>query len=373
MKIVAQTMSSQEVRVDPGEAYYAVARLPAGRELIGYVEAEGDTATVTLEPEAGDQSPQESLEQAHYLTAPHETASARVEQSALETMGATEPPAAPEEVTLRRITGNPFVGELQIEEEEAVQPGEDETMYVNPGFGTVLVQLVQPRFTPITIATPAAPGPSTTLKWVRHPAGHWSLDVHLANPVANLLIHYRAQGYVRQAAETLESPNLGAEELLRGQMADPVAAAVGAYALLRFADLERLHDWTQNLYELFDNLADAAAIRGEHLARLGEHEQALEMFVALADRGLPAFTDGLSYALDRLRLYLEAGDFARAIVDRAGQVLELLKLLAPIVDFGKPVLTLTADPLELLQPLGRPPPEGEPVVAEDSPAVEASA
>jgi hypothetical protein len=38
-------------------------------------------------------------------------------------------------------------------------------------------------------------------------------------------------------------------------MSDPIAAAVGAYALLRFAELDRLHDWTANLYDRFPYLA----------------------------------------------------------------------------------------------------------------------
>lgn len=347
MRVVGRTTSSQELVVEAGESYFAVARLPTGRELVGYVEAEGDTALVTLEPEAGDASPQESLEQTHYLTAPRETASSAPEPP-LESLGPAAPAPGSGAVTLRHLVGNPFTGELHVAEEETVQPVEEETIAENPRGGTAFVQLVQPGFAPLTIAVPTAPGPSTTLRWVRHPAGHWSLDVHLAHSVANLLVHYRAQGYVRQAAETLESPNLDAEDLLRGKMADPIAAAVGAYALLRFADLERLHDWTQNLYDHFPDLADAAAIRGEHLARLGEHAQALEVFTALADRGLPAFTDGFCHALDRLRLYGESGKFPPDAVERAKAVLEVLKRLAPLVDFGKPVLTLAGDPREAL-------------------------
>jgi hypothetical protein len=360
MKIVARTTSSQKVTVEPGETYYVVAKLPAGRELIGYVEAEGEAKTVPLEPEPGDESPQEILEQTHYLTAPRETAMAGGSESVLETLGPDAGPATPAAVTVRRITGNPYAGEMQVEEETTVEPVEGETMAATAGPGVVLVQLLQEGFAPITMATPAAPGPSTTLKWVRHPAGHWSVDVHLANAVANLLVHYRAQGYARQAAETLESPSLNAEELLRGKMADPIAAAVGAYALLRFADLERLHDWTANLYDLFPEIPDAAAIRGEHLAREGNHSEALEVFLTLEQRGLPSFTDGLSFALERLRLYLESDEFPADARKRCEGVLELLRRVAPIVDFGKPVLTFTADPLDLLQPSGGPTPVGEP-------------
>jgi hypothetical protein len=346
MKVVARTTSSQPLTVEPGQMYYAVARLPAGGELFGSIEAQGDSATVALEPEPGEE-PEESHETTHYLTSVQETAAAPAVDE-LESLGAAPP--APAEVTARRLTGNPFAGPLEIADEVVVQPAEGETFDVYPGPGTVLVQVLQPGFAPITLAAPAAPGPPTRLKWVRHPAGHWTLDVHLAHPVANLLVHYRAQGFARQAAETLESPNLDAEELLRGKMADPIGAAVGAYALLRFTDLERLHDWTANLHAFFPDFPDAAAIRGEHLARLGKHEEAAEIFVGLKERGLPAFSDGVSYSLDRLRLYLESGEFPEPKRRLCADVLELLKRLAPIVDFGKPVLTFTADPLELLRP-----------------------
>ena len=354
MKTVARTTSSQPVKVDEGEAYYAVARLPSGHELIGYVEAEGESATVALEAEPGDESPEESMEQTHFLTQPEQTGtSPESADSELETLGPEGPPVG--QVTLRRITGNPYRGELEIEDETDLEPTEGGTTYGAAGPGVALVQILQEGFAPITISTPAAVGPSTTtLTWVRQPAGNWSFDVHLGNSVANLLVHYRAHGFARQAAETLESPNLNAEELLRGKMADPIGAAVGAYALLRFADLDRLHDWTANLYERFPDFADAAAIRGEHLARHGEHEQALEIFLTLEERGLPAFLDGFSYTLDRLRLYLESGEFGDAAKKRCDDVLDLLKRLAPIVDFGKPLLTFTADPIELLRPSGGP-------------------
>src|SRR5207245_2876149 len=112
----------------------------------------------------------------------------------------------------------------------------------------MLVQLLQPGFVPLTVATPTAPEQQTRVVFARQPDGAWTLDVQLDNSAANLLLHYRARGYAKQAAEAIDSPQLDAEELLRGKKQDPLAAAVGAYALLRFAELERLHDWTTNLY-----------------------------------------------------------------------------------------------------------------------------
>src|SRR2546423_15128052 len=96
------------------------------------------------------------------------------------------------------------------------------------------------------------------------------------------------------------SPELDAEELLEDKQQDPIAAAVGGYALLRFSALERLHDWTANLHSWFEWLPDGAAIRGEHLARMGQHDEALDAFLTLPSRGLPLFSDGLAYAVNRL-------------------------------------------------------------------------
>jgi hypothetical protein len=138
--------------------------------------------------------------------------------------------------------------------------------------------------------------------------------------------------------------------LLQGKMNDPIAAAVGAYALLRFADLTRLHDWTKNLCDWFPWLPDSAAIRAEHLARSGDHAAAIEIFLSLRERGVPMFTDGLSYALDRLRLYTDTwrNELDAGQRDRLDWLFDHLKRLAPAVDFGSPVLRLVGDPLELL-------------------------
>ena len=54
-------------------------------------------------------------------------------------------------------------------------------------------------------------------------------------------------------------------------------------------------------------------ILAEHLARLGEHKKALATLVELPKRGLPFFSSGLTYALNRLRQYkraVEKGDLA---------------------------------------------------------------
>ena len=53
---------------------------------------------------------------------------------------------------------------------------------------------------------------------------------------------------------------------------------------------------------------DVVCVRGEYLARVGEHAQALDVFLNLQARGLPVFADSLSHALNRLRVDLRVKD-----------------------------------------------------------------
>jgi hypothetical protein len=171
--------------------------------------------------------------------------------------------------------------------------------------------------------------------------------VHLQNVEADLLLRGSQSG--RQVAIAEESLSMShkkllyedSEELVRQKMADPIAAAVGAYILLGWGKLERLHDWTENLKNWFVWLPDGLAIRGEHLAELGRHDEALGNFVGLADRGAPVFRDGLSYAIERLKLYTETKSkkFAPELIQKAGKVREWLESIASYVDFSQPILT----------------------------------
>jgi hypothetical protein len=151
------------------------------------------------------------------------------------------------------------------------------------------------------------------------------------------------RGFLEHATKMTGSHSLSAEQLLYQKKEEPIAAAVGAYALLRLGDLERLHVWTEDLRNYFEWLPDSVTIRGEHLARLGNHDQALTVFLDLPSRGLPIFSDGLSYALDRLRLYIRVGEknFEKARLEQSKTLLVQLQRFAAFVDFRRPLLTFT--------------------------------
>ena len=60
-----------------------------------------------------------------------------------------------------------------------------------------------------------------------------------------------------------------AEELLMSKMQDPIGATIGGYALLMLNELDRIHDWADNLCRWFDWLPDGAVIAAETAGRRG--------------------------------------------------------------------------------------------------------
>jgi hypothetical protein len=351
LALVVRTLSSQSVEVEPGP-YYVTAILPAGQELTQTVEvAEGEHASVELSPDPGDASPHESHEFTHFFlrreaAAPTTGLKLGVTpgegERGLESLGGS---AA--EGKFRLYSGNALLNQLQPRNE--LLP---DNTYTEDGLtqfriygveAPLMAQLLQPNAPPLNVALPAAPNTDCTIVLSRLPDNTHKLDVQLEHKVADLLLHYRERGCFSQVVTALDSQAMSAETLLMQKKRDPLAAAVGAYGILRFGQLEQLHDWTRNLWRWFQWLPDGAAIWGEHLARLGRHKEALEVFLELPKRGLPFFSEGLSYAVDRLRVYVTLGEveFGADKAAGAARALELLQQFTPYADFGKPVLTYT--------------------------------
>ncbi len=128
---------------------------------------------------------------------------------------------------------------------------------------------------------------------------------HLQHSVADAMLQYSARGLFSEAQALTSDVTAQAEQLLHDKLVSTLAAAAGAYVLLALGALEQLHDWTENLFNWFDWFPDGAAIRAEHLAREGRHEEAAYRLVALESRGIPVFSDGLGYALRRLDVYAQ--------------------------------------------------------------------
>jgi hypothetical protein len=63
----------------------------------------------------------------------------------------------------------------------------------------------------------------------------------------------------------------------------------------------------------------------------------------LPDRGLPYFNDGISYAVDRLRLYKNLGTkhFDEQELERCALTLAMLEPFCDFTDFRKPLMIFT--------------------------------
>jgi len=330
--LVARSTVGRSVVVEPG-TYFVGAVLPAGQQLSAAVAADGDYVMAELAPQ-------------------HAASPGGGGMAVRDLLLGAEAPVVPERVRLRLLAGNLLRGELDVvQDREALADHEAVIDYRPPGGGRPLyAELLQPDHRSRTRAVPVAPRQARAceLRFFRKPDRSWSVDVHLQHSGADLLCRYRDGGRVEQAA-TVAGTLEGSEQMLLRKLRDPVAAAVGAYSLLRFASLDRLHDWTGNLRAWFAWLPDGSAIHGEHLAREGEHRLALDAFLELEERGLPLFSDGLAFAIARLELYgsIGAPTFDRLTLRRAAALVAALRVFARSTDFGHPLLAFAGDPQAL--------------------------
>jgi hypothetical protein len=184
--------------------------------------------------------------------------------------------------------------------------------------------------------------------------GKYELNLKFGIQRVDVLMSYLRHNLFDQTRQLLQLQSTFAEQLLEEKRANPLGAAVGAYALLKLGNVAQLHDWTGNLFNWFPWLPDGAAIHGEFLARNGQHKQALNAFLKMGERGLPTFSDGLSYALDRLRIYTTVTDRQSDQIDvkSAKALLERLIPYATHSDFNQSFLTYTG--INPLEPDGKP-------------------
>lgn len=251
------------------------------------------------------------------------------------------------EARLRKFSGNVLSVNYSPDEEwtpsAAAATGNVTKIVIQGDNRGQILQLLQAGEPPLNVVLPTWAENSCQVFLTKLPRGKYSMDVYLKNTSADLLLCYWERGLWQLAAGVANSAAISAKELLYQKQQHPIAAAVGAYALLRLGELERLHDWAENLKNWFDWLPDGVAIRGEQLARLGKHEEALRVFCELPGRGLPYFSDGLSYTVDRLRLYLSFGEkhFKAEDLKQAASVLALLDPFVAFADFRTPLLTYT--------------------------------
>lgn len=140
---------------------------------------------------------------------------------------------------------------------------------------------------------------------------------------ADTLGAYVARGDLRAAA-SMTSWVEQAERMLHAKGADPSAATVGAYLLLRLRRFDLMRDWARNLADRWPDLADGSVIWAWQLIQQRGDPAEIERYLLKAATGpaLPVFTEGLKLLLDGLRLLgADAADHAASLNERVGVVL----------------------------------------------------
>jgi hypothetical protein len=331
MVLVKRTTSNVPLKVPPGE-YFVAARLPGIESTVKRIVVSDDEASAEIElaGRVGD--------------APQQVALAREPGVAgLFRRYGWDVPANYVRGSLVSVRMRIFEGNIFDPEElrpieaprsgwSTEREGPQVTIAIPPSSQPTLAQLLFLGLAPINVMLPiSAEVGCSLLVRLRVPAP--LIDCSIQHPQASLLLRLRRSGHLGATEAMLSSPEMSAERLLVERTADPIAAAVGAYTLLRMGNLDVLGEWTQSLLERFPKLPDGAVIRGEHLARLGRHPEAASAFGEVRRRGLPILLDGLLFLSSRLGYYASA----RNLLEESGVAAvkglqEQLEDIMPFVD-----------------------------------------
>jgi hypothetical protein len=310
--LVTRALSSQTIELKPGK-YYGTAFLPGGQRLLQYFEMTEQPMVVTLTPDPDDESQNEWEETSHYLQTSRPSTAPSTERAPLPpgppVFAAIEMDVPPVRQSMQAwfqlFQGNAVSGPLtdvplapyaildQFEQGRIVQ------FRVQATSAPLIVQLGQPKSPVRNMALPITASGDALLVFTRA-NGTCRMEAHLRNNTADLLLRYCAHG---AAALGQTAQMLDAQQLVKGSANDHVAAAVAAIALLEYGELSWLQEWTAELEQNCAWMPDAAAIRGEHLARRGKHLEASQHFFEVPLRGLPMFTDALVFTIERLKWY----------------------------------------------------------------------
>src|ERR1017187_5874314 len=227
---------------------------PGGQKLLAEVEVTSSDATVELSPESGDLSPHESHEQRHFLGAAFGVKKPIASYTEMEFKKVPRRQTRPARISLlsdrdpmsaltassgRNPAFQPLDGGVQYDYHEFAMYPEGVRNYL---------EVVQPEGSATRVALPASNAKRCFVVLRATSPEVTSTDVHLENVEADLLLRGSQTGRqvsIAEESEILSPQRLlfeNSEEMVRQKMADPVAAAVGAYTLLSWREIPRLRD-----------------------------------------------------------------------------------------------------------------------------------
>ncbi len=132
------------------------------------------------------------------------------------------------------------------------------------------------------------------------------LDISISTPnkKAQVLLSLITSGDMARA-KSLSSVK-DAAELLYSKMRDPAAAAIGGYFLLKTGELEKMHDWANNLADWFPWMPDGAIIHAWQVIQQGGPDLNIkairDRLIEAVNRGIPVYTEGLRLLYDGLTM-----------------------------------------------------------------------
>ena len=228
----------------------------------------------------------------------------------------------------------------------SVEPADKDTEYLTVHHTQVaLLQVMSPGCPVWNTLLPVGPQVDYPLLLVRcrSKCTPW-IDVYLRNLHANAMLQYAESGLLGQAGVSTRSSELDMSQLLSDEKTDPISAAATMYTLLRFATANRFEDlWSERLHKQFTWFSDGTVLHSENLARAGRHDEAFSYLLNLEERGLPCFSAGLSYAVDRLKYYLWLGskEFGEDNIKRGQTLLRHLTTYADHSNLRSTFLTFS--------------------------------
>jgi hypothetical protein len=130
------------------------------------------------------------------------------------------------------------------------------------------------------------------------------ISISTTNRKAQVLLSLITSGDMARA-KSLSSVK-DATELLYSKMQDPAAAAIGGYFLLKTGELEKMHDWANNLASWFPWMADGAIIHAWQVIQQGGPDINImairDRLIEAVNRGIPVYTEGLRLLYDGLTM-----------------------------------------------------------------------
>jgi len=339
LELVTTATCEQEVSVPAGK-YLLSSMLPTGERSLGVAEVSaGQLEEVELTPA------ESAAEAAPAPAAP--APSAELESLGPPSTGAAAPPSVEARPWfVRYLSLGPLGLKDASGQTEVERVGEDGTVElvvrVSGEAGVLFAQVATEGQIPLNVALPVnGMTTSQSCRLTVSATDQLAVSVSLPeNPLVDAVARYVYGGALQEAANVARE----AEKLLEQKMADPFGAALGGYALLRLHELRRLHDWPTNLANWFPWLPDGAVVAGEKAALEGNYKGAAEYLCEAARRGLPAFADGFSMLVSRLREYghpdAPPPGLPEELVDEVARHGQRLLPLSSLIDFSRIMLAV---------------------------------